>query len=582
MPQLEQLAASLAAELGLDAREIDERKRFLELGAADVALLKSLHDRLEAGKDRFTSAFYQHLLQFEPLRALIGDASGLARLSQAQSAYFSSLTEGVYDEAYVRRRLGVGAVHQRIGLEPKWYLGACRKYLAELLPLLARACEGDNDRFAAATDALLKVVMLDMGLAFDTFLHHERQESARSQRRAGQMLRSIVEGTASVSGPAYLQALAKHVADALGVRYAVLGICEGTDRMRTLAVWAGNGLAPNFTYDLVGSPCQNVVSGDLCAYPNGVTTRFPDFPLLAQLGVDGYIGSPVIGNDGKPLGILTVMDDRPLELTDEIQSILRIFSASAGAELERMGAEADIRRLNETLEQRVRDRTAELEAFSYSLSHDLRAPLRSILGFSQAVLEDHADALPEEGRGHLNRVIAAGKRMDQLIEGMLGLFHVGAQTPAWVHLDLGELVQEVCEHFATLHPGRKVRCEVARPVLAAGDPRLLRAMLENLVGNAWKYTARRDEARIEFGVERRDGGQAVYFLRDNGTGFDMQHAARLFEPFQRMHKASDFPGTGIGLATVRRILSLHGGSISAHAEPDRGCTFFFNLGAAPG
>jgi len=246
--------------------------------------------------------------------------------------------------------------------------------------------------------------------------------------------------------------------------------------------------------------------------------------------------------------------------------------------------QARLRRAHDELEVRVRQRTAELEsanreleAFSYSVSHDLRAPLRSIDGFGKMLLEDYAMKLDEEGRSHLSRVRAAAQRMDQLIEDMLNLSHVTRGELRVAPVNLSRLTQEVAGELARREPERKVRLSVAPDVVVGGDGNLLRIALENLLGNAWKFTARREEAKIEFGMTTQ-AGRPVYFVRDNGAGFDMAYADKLFGAFQRLHSTTDFPGSGIGLAIVQRVIHRHGGRVWAEASVDGGATFFFTLG----
>lgn len=221
----------------------------------------------------------------------------------------------------------------------------------------------------------------------------------------------------------------------------------------------------------------------------------------------------------------------------------------------------------------------ELEAFSYSVSHDLRAPLRAIDGFSHALLTDYAEKLDEAGRTYLERVRAATKRMTQLIDDLLSLSKVTRASLARERVDLSDLARKVLAELGGRDPQRNIETRVADGLVVKGDPRLLTVVLENLLGNAWKFTSKQLAATIEVGTEARDG-ETVYFVRDNGAGFSMEHATKLFAPFQRLHAASDFEGTGIGLATVHRVMARHGGRVWAEAQPGQGATFLFTLGAA--
>jgi DNA-binding response OmpR family regulator len=220
----------------------------------------------------------------------------------------------------------------------------------------------------------------------------------------------------------------------------------------------------------------------------------------------------------------------------------------------------------------------ELEAFSYSVSHDLRAPLRSIDGFSAAVLESCGDKLDEKGLEYLGRVRAAARRMGLLIDDLLQLSKVGRAELRRARVDLSEIAATVADDLQQANPGREVQVQIQRDVLANGDSQLLRIVLENLLGNAWKFSGGVAAPVIEFGVADAEGGSA-YFVRDNGAGFDMAHAERLFTPFQRLHAASKFPGTGIGLATVYRVVDRHGGRVWAESAVGRGATFRWTLPA---
>ncbi len=218
----------------------------------------------------------------------------------------------------------------------------------------------------------------------------------------------------------------------------------------------------------------------------------------------------------------------------------------------------------------------ELEAFSYSVSHDLRAPLRSIDGFSQAFLDDYEDRMDAQGKEYLRRVRAASQRMARLIDDLLKLSRVTRADMSYRQVDLSAMAKAIAGELKETNPERAVEFVVAEGATAPGDASLLRAVLENLLNNAWKYTARHPRARIEFGVVEQDGRPA-YFVRDDGAGFDMAYAGKLFTPFQRLHDSAEFEGTGIGLATAQRIVRRHGGRIWAEGEVEKGAVFYFTL-----
>jgi PAS domain S-box-containing protein len=219
----------------------------------------------------------------------------------------------------------------------------------------------------------------------------------------------------------------------------------------------------------------------------------------------------------------------------------------------------------------------ELEAFSYSVAHDLRSPLRAIDGFSQAVLEDSAERLDAEGKVNLARVRAAAQQMGRLIDALLTLAQVGRTELRREQVNLTRVARGVGDRLREANAERDVALVVHEGLVAEGDATLLTAVMENLLGNAWKFTSQRPRAHIEVGRASKDG-QPVYFVRDDGAGFDMAHAGKLFGAFQRLHATHEFPGTGIGLATVQRIVRRHGGQIWAEGEVGRGATFFFTLG----
>ncbi|HYE70224.1 MAG TPA: PAS domain S-box protein [Aquabacterium sp.] len=252
---------------------------------------------------------------------------------------------------------------------------------------------------------------------------------------------------------------------------------------------------------------------------------------------------------------------------------------------ERLRAQRELENLNSVLEQRIRERTAqlqesndELRTFAYSLAHDLRAPLAAIDGFSAEIGRRLREGLDPTSRHYLERVRAGVRQMSDLTDAMLSLTHLSQAPLLRQAVDLSSTAQAWLHRMREQEPARQVDVAIAPTPRAQGDVRLLADLMENLLGNAWKFTQGRADARIEFGAQPGDLGRPIYFVRDNGAGFDPAYADKLFAPFQRLHTAAEFPGTGIGLAIVRKIVSRHAGRVWAQARPGEGATFFFTLG----
>jgi signal transduction histidine kinase len=288
--------------------------------------------------------------------------------------------------------------------------------------------------------------------------------------------------------------------------------------------------------------------------------------------------------DAHVIGALTVIRHRTdAPHTTEDESLLQYIADRAANSVAKARLVQTIQKLNADLEERIKERTAqltaankELEAFAYSVSHDLRSPLRAIDGFGRILSEKYAEVLDTRGQDYLHRTRSAAQRMGQLIDDLLSLSRLTRTEMQWNMVDLSTLASEIKAELVQSQAGRAVDWLIMDDLVVRGDERLLRAALENLLGNAWKFTGREVNPRVEFKALKQDG-ETVFFVRDNGAGFDMQYADQLFGPFQRLHSMSEFPGTGIGLAIVQRVIVRHGGSVWAEGAVGQGATFYFKF-----
>ncbi|NPE08126.1 MAG: PAS domain S-box protein [Asgard group archaeon] len=302
-----------------------------------------------------------------------------------------------------------------------------------------------------------------------------------------------------------------------------------------------------------------------------------------RLKIRSLVAFPIISDNNELIGTLNLASYKTKEIPQDdvifFENIIRLLATA----IRRTQVEKELRELNEELELRVQQRTSqllsvnkELEAFSYSVSHDLRTPLRSIDGFSQALLEDYTNQLDETGKDYLTRVRSACKRMSNLIDDILSLSRLTRKDMDLREINLSELANNIISEFQENEPDRKVKVKVEDNVKVLGDSTLIRTIMENLLGNAWKFTSKKQKARIDFG-RKIINNEEVYYIQDDGVGFDAAYADKLFAVFQRLHTYTEFKGTGIGLAIVQRIVNRHGGRIWAESEVGKGATFYFTL-----
>lgn len=401
---------------------------------------------------------------------------------------------------------------------------------------------------------------------------HERL-NARIQFLTDRLARSTIDEMA------FYQDICNGIRELVDSDIGALPYLDNTGNQFTYLAAAGNHA------EMLQGKSMPVEGGGLCGWvaQHGETLNIEDIScdsrvipeLASALGINTALVVPLNRNQRVLGGLSAFRNGNPFDAFD--QELLTLYSQSVGIALDNL-------HLRMSLEQRVNERTAqllasndELKAFSYSVSHDLRAPLRRIVGFSHMLLEDYTGRLDDQGKDYLHRVSGSAERMNELIDNLLALSQVTQSDMQTTRIDLSTMADEIVQELQKAEPTRRVETSIAPTMQVQGDLGLLRIALENLFSNAWKFTRHLASARIEFCREVQDS-ETIYLVRDNGAGFDMAYANKLFSAFQRLHDEQEFEGTGIGLATVRRIVRRHNGRVWAEAKPGQGATFYFTLG----
>ncbi|PHV13228.1 sensor histidine kinase [Chitinimonas sp. BJB300] len=396
----------------------------------------------------------------------------------------------------------------------------------------------------------------------------------------------IRTGTSDLVSQRYFESLVIALGGALGVRYALVAEVYPRDQpthARTIALSVDGKLGEALVYELAGTPCANVLKDGVSFYPEGVQQHFPNDLLLVDMKAESYFGVPLRAVDGTVLGLLEVLDDRPNTDISQTRTVLEVFAGRAGAELERLQREAEITQLNASLESQVSIRTdelrrtmRELEAFTYSVSHDLNAPLRAIHGFCSILREDYLAVLDNTGCNYLDRALSAAERMGRLLDDLVSLSKISLRPLAVGKVNLVELAAEIVADLQDRQPYKNLRFDVPPQLIVHADPGLMRILLDCLLRNAWQFIEQAETPHIQLMERQRDGRREIV-VQDNGRGFDSESIERLFAPFQTLNSQGGFTGSGTGLAIAQRIVLRHHGSIMAESQPGQGASFSFWL-----
>ncbi len=405
-------------------------------------------------------------------------------------------------------------------------------------------------------------------------------------QRVNAAIRWLAESGPPEDSARFFANCAQSLAETFSVGHAFIGaICPQRDRVRALGQWSRGDADPS-EYRLDTAPCSQLRSTRPSIHLLNAAVQFSEHAPFRARGITAYLGAAIVSSAQEIIGVVEVWDERPFIAGAESHQMLEMFAHRIGAEIERSESQRALLQFTANLEERIAARTTELaraneelEAFSYSVSHDLRTPVRAIDAHARLLEEQLGERLDASARKHLDRIAQAVHRMRELIDGLLTLSRLSHQPLQFDAVDLSALAQQAFELLQERDHARRVEFACEPGVVAHADRTAISIVLSNLIENAWKYSSRATAARIEFGQERGSGETTLY-VRDNGVGFDMMHAEHLFEPFRRLHNHSDFPGTGIGLATVQRIIKRHNGRIWARSEPEQGATFYFTLHAA--
>ncbi len=404
--------------------------------------------------------------------------------------------------------------------------------------------------------------------------------SAESEQLYTLAIPEVMTGIANSYGKDFFRSVTQSLAKVIGADYTFIArISDDLQASSTISLCNGTEVIDNFSYSLTDTPCADVADDTVCVYPEGICRLYPKDQLLIDMGIEGYIGAPLYGRDHSVLGLVVALYKKPIANADFCRSIFEYFSGIIASEIISSEYAQDLQELNLSLEKRVAQRTKELEelndqlkAFAYSVSHDLKAPVRAIKGFSDALIEDFYSDLPDDGQRYLDSISKSALKMDQIINDMLALAKATRQVLNFEWVDFTALCEREVESLRAADSTRSVQVNIAPGISLYGDQGQLRILVQNLLGNAWKYSKYTAEAEIAVTKNHADS-QMMIEVKDNGCGFDMAYAHRLFGLFSRLHTDQEYEGSGVGLVTVKRIVERHGGTISVSAEQGQGACF---------
>lgn len=409
--------------------------------------------------------------------------------------------------------------------------------------------------------------------------------AAEKQREA--MLLTVAKGVSGETGAAFFRSLGEQLAKAIGADGVMVGELDRYRRLHTLTLQWDGEQQPDHECDLSFTLCEQAITQpDMLLLQNPTPVTLPLNEPFRDVPLGAFAGLALRDADGSAVGLLVAVWRRKPQLQADFPALMTIFASRCNAELLRLRRDREILELQATQEQRVHERTEQLEylnreldAFAYTVSHDLKSPLRAIDGFMSLLREQLTDRLKPDDEEMIERVMGSVTRMNGLITDLLSLARVSQGQLQRMEVDLSDLAEGVIRQESHRDPLREIEVVIEPGLKANCDPRMAQVVLENLLGNAWKYTRHQPRPRIEFGQAPSESGEpAAFYIRDNGAGFDMGRADRLFKPFTRLHSPNEFEGTGIGLATVRRIIERHGGQIHAKGAVGQGSTFWFGFG----
>lgn len=403
------------------------------------------------------------------------------------------------------------------------------------------------------------------------------------KKKADEAIASLARATNILEFESFLTESVRSLAEIYRTKFAFIGRLQpDKQHVTTLAVWAGDRIVDNFTYELEGTPCKDVLDLKVELISDSAGERYSDDEMLVQMGVQSYFGQPMIA-EGKMMGLVSVMDDKRLEVESWSAPILALFANRLAVEVERFEMGQALQESKDNLEVLVEERTAELDAankdldaFNSSIAHDLRTPINAISSYCHILAAECSKDLNEEGKGYLSFINETAHDMTELIENLLQLSRVSKTAIEKEEVNVSLIANEISQKLSYLNADRNVEVNIEEDVVVEADRGAMIVLLDNLLNNAWKYTGKVKDAKVILGEFKSDAGNGFY-IRDNGAGFDMSEVDKLFDVFKRLHKDSDFPGTGVGLATVSRIIGKHGGRIWADAEINKGSTFFISF-----